>query len=177
MTEQEKKAIKLIENIRDDAIVTLDYIEREEQNVSPLLYSGRKEKAETILKGFKELEQYRTLGSVQFIKDELSSYDYLIQSQRLNAESDIKELNEFRTLGTVEELREAREKQVAKKVIIVPSREKEITDGIYVFYECPECGHKIASGFYYPPYNEVLKTHQFCASCGQAIDWSDTDEQ
>ena len=63
MTEQEKKAIKWMQNVRDDAVVTLDYIAKEEPNVSPMLYAGRKEKAETIIKGFEELEQYREIGT------------------------------------------------------------------------------------------------------------------
>lgn len=65
MTEQEKKAIKWMQNVRDDAVVTLDHIAKEEPKVSPMLYAGRKEKAETIIKGFEELEQYRTIGTVE----------------------------------------------------------------------------------------------------------------
>ena len=59
------------------------------------------------ISALEEIHQYRALGSVQFIKDSLSNYEYLIQSQRLNAESDIKELNEYRALGTVEEVKRA----------------------------------------------------------------------
>lgn len=63
MTEQEQKAIKWMKNVRDDAVVTLGHIAKEEPNVSPMLYAGRKEKAETIIKGFEELEQYRAIGT------------------------------------------------------------------------------------------------------------------
>ena len=63
MTEQEQKAIKWMQNVRNDAVVTLDHIAKEEPNVSPMLYAGRKEKAETIIKGFEELEQYRAIGT------------------------------------------------------------------------------------------------------------------
>ena len=63
MTEQEQKAIKWMKNVRDDAVATLDHIAKEEPNVSPMLYAGRKEKAETIIKGFEELEQYRAIGT------------------------------------------------------------------------------------------------------------------
>lgn len=52
MTEREQKAIKWIKNIRDDAVVTLDHIAKNEPNVSPILYAGRKEKAETIIQAF-----------------------------------------------------------------------------------------------------------------------------
>ena len=65
MTEQEQKAIKWMKNVRDDAVVTLDHIAKEEPNVSPMLYAGRKEKAETIINGFEELEQYRSIGTVE----------------------------------------------------------------------------------------------------------------
>ena len=65
MTEKESKAIKWIKNVKDDAMVTLDHIAKNEPNVSPMLYTGRKEKAETIIKGFEELEQYRAIGTVR----------------------------------------------------------------------------------------------------------------
>ena len=39
MTEQEQKAIKWMKNVRDDAVVTLDHIAKEEPNVSPMLYA------------------------------------------------------------------------------------------------------------------------------------------
>lgn len=69
MTEHEKKAIKWMQNVRDDAVVTLDHIAKEEPNVSPMLYAGRKEKAETIINGFEELEQYRTIGTVEEVRE------------------------------------------------------------------------------------------------------------
>lgn len=65
MTENELKAIKWMKCVKDDAIVTLDHIARNEPNVSPMLYAGRKEKAETIINGFEELEQYRAIGTVE----------------------------------------------------------------------------------------------------------------
>lgn len=65
MTEIETKAVKFIQNIKDNAVVTLDHIAKEEPNVSPLLYKGRKEKASTILAMVGELLQYRTIGTVE----------------------------------------------------------------------------------------------------------------
>ena len=65
MTENEAKAIKWMKNVRDDAVVTLDHIQKNEPNVSPMLYEGRKQKAETIIVGFEELEQYRAIGTVE----------------------------------------------------------------------------------------------------------------
>lgn len=65
MTENEAKSIKWMKCVRDDAVVTLDNIAKNEPNVSPMLYAGRKEKAETIIKGFEELEQYRAIGTIE----------------------------------------------------------------------------------------------------------------
>ena len=77
MTEQEQKAIKWMKNVRDDAVVTLDHIAKEEPNVSPMLYSGRKEKAETIINGFEELEKYRAIGTVEELQKAEKEEDIL----------------------------------------------------------------------------------------------------
>lgn len=63
--ENEAKAIKWMKNVRDDAVVTLDHIVKNEPNVTPTLYAGRKEKAETIIRMLEELEQYRAIGTVE----------------------------------------------------------------------------------------------------------------
>lgn len=65
MTENEVKAIRWMKCVKDDAVVTLDHIAKNEPNVRPTLYAGRKEKAETIINGFDELEQYRAIGTVE----------------------------------------------------------------------------------------------------------------
>lgn len=65
MTKNEVKAIKWMKCVKDDAVVTLDYIAKNEPNVSPMLYTGRKGKAETIINGFEELEQYRSIGTIE----------------------------------------------------------------------------------------------------------------
>ena len=84
MTENETKAVKFIENIKSHATVTLDHIAKEEPNVSPLVYKGREEKANTILVMVEELKQYRAIGTSeecraamekQIVKKELESHD------------------------------------------------------------------------------------------------------
>ena len=65
LTEKETKAVKFIENIKDNAIVTLDHIAKEEPNVSPLVYKGREERANTILAMVEELKQYREIGTLE----------------------------------------------------------------------------------------------------------------
>ena len=76
MTENEEKAVRFIENIKNHAMVTLDHIAREEPNVSPLLYKGREEKADTILAMVQELEQYRAIGTLEELKAAMK-YVYL----------------------------------------------------------------------------------------------------
>jgi hypothetical protein len=65
MTENKTKAVKFIENIKSHATVTLDHIAKEEPNVSPLVYKGREEKANTMLVMVEELKQYRAIGTVE----------------------------------------------------------------------------------------------------------------
>ena len=69
MIEQEAKAIKWMKNIRDDAVATMDHIAKNEPKVSPMLYAGRKEKADVLLKMFEELEQYRALGTLEELRE------------------------------------------------------------------------------------------------------------
>jgi hypothetical protein len=68
MTENEIKAIKWIKNVRDDAVITLDHIQKNEPNVSPMLYAGRKQKSETIMEMCEQLEQYRAIGTIDEFK-------------------------------------------------------------------------------------------------------------
>ena len=80
----------------------------------------------------------------------------------------MEEVEQYRALGTVEELKEAREKQVAKKVI----RQKgecyaRTTDGKEyheIILVCPNC-HRVIKR------TEALDVH--CKYCGQALDWSE----
>jgi hypothetical protein len=67
----------------------------------------------------------------------------------------MEEVEQYRALGTVEELKEAREKQVAKKPI-----HKEFELGNY--YECPICGD--------------ITLRDYCGKCGQALKWGEEDE-
>lgn len=76
----------------------------------------------------------------------------------------MEEVEQYRALGTVEELKEAREKQVAKK------RRKEKLEfpvsplfNDIVTYKCGNCGADISCADFY------------CAKCGNKIDWSDSE--
>lgn len=84
MTENELKAVRFIKSIKNHAMVTLDHIAKEEPNVSPLVYKGREEKADTMLAMVEELKQYRAIGTPeecraamekQNVNKELESHD------------------------------------------------------------------------------------------------------
>lgn len=174
MTEQENKAIKWMQNVRDDAVVTLDHIAKEEPNVSPMLYAGRKEKAETIIKGFEELEKYRDLeqklNGVDLVmlanhwmemeaEGEVKGY----QRGRVLTNEDADQWDAYKEIGTPAECRLAVEKHIAKK----PIRNDKCT--------CPSCG----------THNEVIKKRRntvysdivYCWHCGQALKIFRSDEE
>lgn len=109
MTENETKAVKFIENIKSHATVTLDHIAKEEPNVSPLVYKGREEKANTILVMVEELKQYRALGTPEELK-ELKERAFTGVELAQIAAMQMK-LKEYEKTGTTEECRAAVEKR------------------------------------------------------------------
>lgn len=130
LTDKENKTVKWVKNIRDDAIATLDHIAKEEPNVSPLLYNGRKEKAQIILDAFDELEKYREMQKklesvygknddlLETIVNSLVNYEHLCLSfpnplikSRLLMDDSVDEWDAYREIGTVDECRAAVEKQ------------------------------------------------------------------
>lgn len=74
--------------------------------------------------------------------------------------SALEEIQQYRAIGTVEECREAREKQSIKKPYW---RQEEGAEG----YACPCCDMGVVDA------NGIRDT--YCHSCGQHLDWSDTD--
>lgn len=115
MTENEEQAVKWMKSVRDDAVAILDYIAKNEPNVSPMLYAGRKEKAGVIIKGFEELERYRAIGTVEEIRKVVQ---FLSLDNDNGIIEDLELLNKYRFIGTAEECREAGERQRGKKPIL-----------------------------------------------------------
>ena len=161
MTEQEQKAIKWMKNVRDNAVVTLDHIAKEEPNVSPMLYAGRKEKAETIIKGFEELEKYRDLeqklNGVDLVmlvnhwmemaaEGEVQGY----QRGRVLTNEDADQWDAYKEIGTPDECRAAVEKQKPHKW------ERGIENDV----RCPFCGTMTTK----------IYEHKYCSFCGQRLE-------
>ena len=165
MTENEAKAVKFIENIKDHAVVTLDHIAKEEPNVSPLVYKGREEKANTILTMIEELKQYRAIGTLEECRKSVEICKSMIERNITpeNMEEYMKFEDECVKDGfTFNSLLEAREKQTAKKI--------EIFNGQA---SCPNCKYLFGG-------MDVIKklitwSMPHCKNCGQKLDWSDEE--
>lgn len=126
MTENEAKSIKWMKCVRDDAVVTLDNIAKNEPDVSPMLYAGRKEKAETIIKCFVELEQYREIGTVEECRE--ARERQMPQKIIFNSEDD-REYEDYICPNCKDILQQRR--KGAKKITI------------YKFKFCHNCGQKL----------------------------------
>lgn len=101
MTENELKAVRFIKSIKNHAMVTLDHIAKEEPNVSPLVYKGREEKADTILAMVEELKQYRAIGTPEELKAAMK-YVYLAKKHGTVGQV-IENCVKYEEIGTPEE--------------------------------------------------------------------------
>ena len=117
MTENETKAVKFIENIKNHATVTLDHIAKEEPNVSPLVYKGREEKANTILVMVEELKQYRAIGTLEECRAAVEKQ----KAKRPDGGRDI-DGNDY---------------------LICPNCCAIVADGEWTANFCPDCGQKL----------------------------------
>lgn len=71
------------------------------------------------------------------------------------------ELQQYKQIGTLEEVRDAVEKQKAKKPNNVGTEGYRYTDT----YRCPACGGNFSG----------TGIADYCYHCGQAIDWSEDE--
>lgn len=67
----------------------------------------------------------------------------------------LEEVEQYRALGAVEELKEAREKQIPKKLYLTLRG----TTGYNTEEHCPVCKTRVYDSY--------------CSGCGQVIDWSE----
>lgn len=170
MTENEAKAVRYIENIKNHATVTLDHIAKEEPNVSPLVYKGREEKANTILVMVEELKQYRVIGTHEECQTAMELYKEMHKRKfTLETVEEYMKIEDecVRKNFTFKSLLESREKQTPKK----PDLEGDGygDDGVLIYdtWICPCCGKR---------YEIDYEEYDYCPNCGQAIDWSSRNE-
>lgn len=71
-------------------------------------------------------------------------------------------------------IRELVERATRKKVIIT---NEYYPNNFYKYVKCPHCGDKLL-GCYHNENNRLCNIYEmnFCLNCGQALDWSDSDE-
>ena len=74
----------------------------------------------------------------------------------------LKEVEQYRALGTVEKLKEAREKQVAKKPKVCKTPNTSFGKA-RTYYVCPNCSAKMCCDW------------KFCFECGQALKWGEEE--
>ncbi|MCI9142567.1 MAG: hypothetical protein HFH87_08095 [Lachnospiraceae bacterium] len=154
MTEQE--AVKIIKRLNFCGLCT----------TGPCGNCERKQAKDTVRSALEEIQQYRTIGTVEEITVDLAEYRDLCKPEEIAHMKSLKRIiqrngtigkaldegAEYEAIGTVEECREAREKQIPKEII---------PDG--AFGKCPCCGE---------PFNsELIGEYEmrFCIWCGQAL--------
>ncbi len=99
------------------------------------------------------------ISIIKSIRKEYEKKKFGIEAIDISIQS-MEEVEQYRALGTVEELKEAREKQVAKRPI-----EQLSLDGALKGGKCPTCGRWINNG-----------RHWMYCECQQKLDWSEEDD-
>lgn len=121
---------------RDEAIIVLKDFNKQVTSKANGAYQSTigKMACEVSVTALEEIKQYRALGTVKQIEDFIADW------------------RKCRELGNLKELREAIEKQRAKKPRVTK-----------YYYLCPNCRTR----------RSIKQKHKFCHDCGQAIDWSE----
>ena len=92
--------------------------------------------------------------TVQEVIEYLEQHGFIADEVKDMCIEALVQVEQYRALGTVEELKEAREKQVAKKPNIVGGEFIKLA-------ECSEC-------------NTVIRFKQeYCHKCGNKVDWEE----
>ncbi len=100
-----------------------------------------------------EIQKYRAIGTVEEVK-RMQRYSALAKKHSTIGQV-IDSCAEYEAIGTVEECREARERQIPKKLI---------HGGLYA---CPNCHAIMLQGAF-------EAKGKCCKECGQVLDWSET---
>lgn len=140
MTEQEKINGWTFE----ETVKTAENLMKNEQNMFKWdVLRHLRDFAETFKE---ELEQYRALGLTPELIEAMQGHNIAM----------INDLAEYQALGTVEELRVARDKQMAKKLL---------NDGMRIpfSYYCPSCKEELSDDGYKPD-------DEYCCNCGQKLE-------
>lgn len=103
-----------------------------------------------------EVQQYRTIGTLEELQDMKSNYFEALSDWR-----------QYRKIGTLEECRTAREKQISEK----PIMKQYFEDSEEKYLCCPTCGEILTDRI--PADNKTFYFH--CMNCGQKFNWGDEE--
>ena len=155
MTEQE--AIETLQDIHDVAECRINHGDNRGIVYIP---PEKLEAFEMGVKSLEEIQQYRAIGGTPELIAKV--INFLGNDEDDSIINDLELLNQYRFLGPVEELKEAKEKQIAKK----PNIEGDgYADGhlVYDTWVCPNCEKH---------YEVDYDDYDYCPNCGQKIDKS-----
>lgn len=100
--------------------------------------------------------------TVQEVIEYLEQHGFIADEVKDMCIEALVQVEQYRALGTVEELKEAREKQLAKKPIWI---KRSVTK----FQVCPCCSNA-------EHYQMIFKSQKYCSECGQALKWGKEDD-
>lgn len=152
MTENEAKLEKVI---AEDYKAVLHEAKSMGCNNIRALYNIPLKNMELIIKALEEVQQYRTIGTLEELQDMKSNYFEALSDWR-----------QYRKIGTLEECRAATVNQTAKKPIF----NHNLSDTLSVFH-C-ECGNAIKVSHDIGIMNNN-NSPNYCSNCGCRLDWSD----
>ncbi|RKJ46552.1 hypothetical protein D7X98_04135 [bacterium 1XD8-76] len=120
------------------------------------------------------MKESRALENIISIKSEIQyGSNDIKQMKRIKCDSlniaikALEEIQQYRAIGTVEECREARERQIPKKIILNSEDDMEYED-----YICPNCKDILQQRRKGATRITIYK-FKFCHNCGQSLDWSE----
>lgn len=120
------------------------------------------------ISSMQELEKYKEIENE--FKKKTGCGINMLSIKYFEFVDDIAELLEYRKLGTLEEVREAVEKNRAKKPIY--GHYENVGEPEYIKVTCPNgCGIQLN------PVTDKhhVYEHDYCPKCGQKIDWSEKE--
>lgn len=115
--------------------------------------------ARIAISAMQELQEYKEYGTPNGYKSALEAYDKCYYEKEIIDT----ELYKYQQIGTLEEVRESVEKQKAKKPLVGGNTDK-LTGDIRI---CPCCCGIVGI--------DDMRA-DYCADCGQHIDWSEVEE-
>lgn len=122
------------------------------------------------IQAIEEIQQYRAIGTVEKIKEELDRLRndnecqglYFTLEERKALAKQSRELSEYKAIGTIEEFKALKEKSVEKK----PHSISIANDIGNSMVECPICHAR-------SDYDVKSIKRGYCWKCGQKLDWSE----